>query len=288
MRSGTHAGRLACALTLGLSALLAGPLAALADYPPGPYPGPGPGGAFATVVVSQTVGSSGATISATFGAATLTLVVPANAFGAATQITVYADNPAVVDPLLPAGATLIEGFAVGWTPGSTAASALTLTISDPAIPGGAAVFQTTGGGLVPVTGAQVQPGSVTVSFTTDPGFVIAKVATSAKTAVTLTDAIAAGVNRGTSGFTTTSVFVKRGTYVTYLVRTSPNLAGHVVEIWLRSKTGTWVRTTSRLVAADGTAHYYLRITAWTAIQARFAGDTTYSPAASHARIAYTR
>lgn len=72
----------------------------------------------------------------------------------------------------------------------------------------------------------------------------------------LTDTIAPGVNRRTSGFGIASVVVPWGSYVTYLVRTDPNLAGKPLQIWTRSKTGAWAWTTTRTVAGDGTVRYY--------------------------------
>ena len=108
------------------------------------------------------------------------------------------------------------------------------------------------------------------------------------TPVSLTDGIAAGVDRGTSGFGTTSLVVLPDHYVTVLGRTSPNLAGSLVEIWVRSKTGDWHRLTSRLVAADGTVHYFARVNGWTAYWLKFAGDSTHAPAASHGRIATSK
>ena len=110
----------------------------------------------------------------------------------------------------------------------------------------------------------------------------------ALTPVTLTDGIAAGVDRGTSGFGTASLVVLPNHYVTVLGRTSPNLAGSLVEIWVRSKTGDWHRLTSRLVASDGTVHYFARVNGWTAYWLKFAGDSTHAPAASHGRIATSR
>jgi uncharacterized repeat protein (TIGR01451 family) len=98
----------------------------------------------------------------------------------------------------------------------------------------------------------------------------------------LTDAIAPGVNRGSSGFGTSSVILDQPGYVTFLVRLDPSLAGQKVELWTRTKTGAWVLTTSRLVAADGTVHYYRRISAWTGIWAKLADG------ASHGRIGTVR
>jgi hypothetical protein len=97
-------------------------------------------------------------------------------------------------------------------------------------------------------------------------------------AVTLTDAIAPGVNRGTTGFTTSSVVLAKPGYVTFLIRLDKSVAGKIVEIWTKSKTGSWRHTTSRYVAADGTVHYYANISTWTGFWGKYGG------ASSHGRI----
>jgi hypothetical protein len=66
------------------------------------------------------------------------------------------------------------------------------------------------------------------------------------------------------------------------VTTHPRFAGRTVEIWKRQKDGTWVVATKRLVAADGSVHYYTRINAWTALLAKLEGAT------SHGRVATPR
>ncbi len=104
-------------------------------------------------------------------------------------------------------------------------------------------------------------------------------------AVTLTDGIATGVNRGTSGFGTRSLVVAPNTYITVLARTDPNLAGSLVEIWVKSTTSDWHPLTLRRVATDGTVHYFARVNGWTAYWVKFPGDTTHAPASSHGRIA---
>ena len=103
--------------------------------------------------------------------------------------------------------------------------------------------------------------------------------------VVLTDGIAAGVVRGTDGFGLAGIAVPAGTYATYLIETEPSLAGKVLQVWTRSATGEWRQVTSRTVAADGTVRYFARVAAWTAFQARFAGDETAAPAVAHGRIA---
>jgi hypothetical protein len=106
--------------------------------------------------------------------------------------------------------------------------------------------------------------------------------------VVVTDGIATGVNRGTTGFVSASVVVPRGGSITLLGRTSPSLAGSVVQIWTRTKTGAWHVLTARVAATDGTIHYFAHVSGWTAYQLRFTGDSTHSPAVSHGRIATTR
>jgi len=148
------------------------------------------------------------------------------------------------------------------------------------------------GGYAAFSGCSIDRGSsssYTLSATSNP---VRTPATSGAflvsvplTPVTLTDAIAPGVNRGTSGFGTRSVVVPSSGYITVLARTSPNLAGSVVQIWVESKTSGWHVLTLRLVAADGTVHYYARVNDWTAYWIKFAGNSTYAPAASHGRVA---
>ncbi len=110
-------------------------------------------------------------------------------------------------------------------------------------------------------------------------------AVAAPSPVVLTDSIAAGVVRGADGFGLSGIVVPAGTYATYLVETEPSLAGKVLQVWTRSVSGDWRQVTSRTVAADGTARYFARVSAWTAFQARFAGDDTTAPAVAHGRIA---
>ena len=100
--------------------------------------------------------------------------------------------------------------------------------------------------------------------------------------VSLSDGIVAGVDRGTSGFRTRSVILPKPGYVTYLVRVGPAFAGKRVAIYTRSKNGTWVYVTGRTVAANGTVHYYRRITAWTGFWAKLDG------ASSHGRVGTVR
>ena len=100
----------------------------------------------------------------------------------------------------------------------------------------------------------------------------------------LTDSIAPGVLDGTEGFGTNTVLVGKGRYVTYLVRTSPNMKGRKLEIWTDTGKG-WTKTTTRQIAADGTARFHLRITARTGFWAKLPKSGSTPAAASHGRSA---
>jgi len=116
---------------------------------------------------------------------------------------------------------------------------------------------------------------------TSAGFLVS----SGLTRVGVTDAIAPGVNHGTGGFGTSSLIVAPNSYVTILGRTSPNLSGLSLQVWVRSKTTDWHLVTTRRVASDGTIHYFARVNGWTGYQLRFAGNGTFAAAHSHGRVA---
>ena len=80
--------------------------------------------------------------------------------------------------------------------------------------------------------------------------------------------------------------VKKGTYVTYLVTTSPSLAGKKVQIWMKTGSASkpWKLTKTVTVASDGTVRYYAKVTAYTGFQARWAGDKTYPAVRSEGRF----
>jgi predicted secreted protein len=107
---------------------------------------------------------------------------------------------------------------------------------------------------------------------------------SAATAATtvLMDSIGPGVMHGTDGFGSATVSVPKNGYVTYLVRTDSRLAGRKVQIW--TNTGkAWKLTTVRPVAADGSVHYFARVSGRIGFWAKFADA---KPAVtSHGRVA---
>ena len=68
---------------------------------------------------------------------------------------------------------------------------------------------------------------------------------------------ARGAREGTDGFCTSTVLVRKGGDITYLVRTSPAMKGRKLEIWTDMGSG-WKRRTSRDGGGHGTARYDAR------------------------------
>jgi len=98
----------------------------------------------------------------------------------------------------------------------------------------------------------------------------------------LADAIAPGVMHGADGFGTATVLVPKSGYVTYLVRTDSRLKGRKIQIWTDTGSG-WKLATTRAIDADGSVHYFARVTGRIGFWAKYAG---VSPAASsHGRSA---
>jgi hypothetical protein len=158
------------ALTIGVLAALLLPAAALAAYPPGPFPGPAPVGAFPVVVVSTTVCGAGQ-VTADDGTATVTVNIPAGAFADCTQVTVYGMSGDALGQLLPNGQTLIRAYAVGWD--GPAAASLTLTVKDPTIDTDSLAYRTAGSGLVADDTASVKAGRGSTDVLEPAGFVLA-------------------------------------------------------------------------------------------------------------------
>lgn len=107
---------------------------------------------------------------------------------------------------------------------------------------------------------------------------------------TLSSAIAPGVvTAGTTGFTTSLVRVSAGSRVTVRFTGGAALAGKRLEIWSRTRTGAYRIVTSRIADATGAVRYFAPpVAAWTAFQARFAGDLASGPAVSAGRVADIR
>jgi predicted secreted protein len=100
----------------------------------------------------------------------------------------------------------------------------------------------------------------------------------------LSDTIAPGVVEGVEGFGTASVLVPSGTYITYLARTDARLKGKTIQIWTNTGAG-WHLTTTRKIGADGTVHYFTRVTDRSGYWAKFVGDASHAAASGHGRSA---
>ena len=214
-----------------------------------------------TVSVSPTTIAAGGTVTYTYtvtnpGVAPLASVTVTDTACAPVR---YVSGDTDGDGILQAGETWI--YTCSATPGAT--------ITDGASASG------TANGRISVANAQT---TVTVPSAPPPP-------PATLTPVALTEGIAPGVDRGVAGFSTSSVVVPRDAYVTVLATTRPNLAGDVIQIWTRGKATDWRPATVRRVAADGTVHYYARVSGWTAYRMKFLGDATHAVATSHGRIA---
>jgi predicted secreted protein len=112
----------------------------------------------------------------------------------------------------------------------------------------------------------------------------APTAMGAQAVTALSDSIAPGVIHGVDGFGTASVLVPSGTYISYLARTDARLKGKTIQIWTNTGAG-WHLTTTRRIAADGTVHYFARVTQRSGYWAKFVGDSSHAAASGHGRSA---
>jgi hypothetical protein len=145
-------------------------------YAPPPPPAGVPGG-FAAVVTSVTIGPAGGTIGPVpVDGASLVITIPAGAFPSPVQISVTAPDLAAITP--PPGDTNVTGFGIqvglnGAAYPGTFLKPITATVSSPGIAATSAVLVWNGTAFVPDTVATESAGTATVSFDTDPQFVVA-------------------------------------------------------------------------------------------------------------------
>jgi hypothetical protein len=107
------------------------------------------------------------------------VTVPSGALPSGTTVSVYpVTGASALSSSVPSGQTYVASFAVSWespTGSSPAAStAITMTITDPAIRAGDTVYEMSSSGLKAVGTATVG-GVATVTFVNDPTFVLAAV-----------------------------------------------------------------------------------------------------------------
>jgi hypothetical protein len=107
---------------------------------------------------------------------TLHLVVPDGALPFGTQVCIYRADLSSLTAVVPAGQTPVSGYAVVWnSPGNVqpdALHAITLTVTDPAAPGGGTIFVLNKQTGAPTAAGTASAGSWTVTFVVDPGYVV--------------------------------------------------------------------------------------------------------------------
>jgi Putative Ig domain len=136
-------------------------------------------------------GTYAASVNATVKAGTIThlayhlhvasgaVTVPAGALPAGTTVSIFpVKDPAALVSKMPSGQSYLISFAVSWVApdgtSPTAKPAVSLTITDPAIKVGDAIYALTSKGLKAV-GVATKDGVATVSFANDPDLVVANV-----------------------------------------------------------------------------------------------------------------
>jgi len=129
------------------------------------------------VPVSGNVSSSAPlNVTLTSGSSTDAVSVPAGALPAGTVVSVYPiTTTSALLPLIPSGQTYLASVAVTWELSGTspaATSPVTLTITDPSIAVGDTVYELNSAGALTSVGTATTSGSVTVTFSSDPVFVI--------------------------------------------------------------------------------------------------------------------
>jgi hypothetical protein len=178
------------ATTNSLATGAAASVTALPVLPPAPPPTNVPTnslGAPTSVNASPTVP---VTISQISGGASAAVTVPAGALPSGTTVSVYP----VIDaaPLVaevPAGQSYVVSLVVAWqAPDGTspvAAAPITMSVSDPGIKAGDTIYEVTTAGLEAVGTATVD-GTATITFSSDPTFLIAATVLFAQSALTIT------------------------------------------------------------------------------------------------------
>ena len=140
---------------------------------------------------SATVSSTASTVvTLNSGGSSVTVSVPAGALPASTTISIYPiTSTSTLTGSVPAGQSYVLSFAVSWeTPDYTTPTAsvpLTLTITDPSIKAGDIIYELTSTGLVAMGTAAVD-GSATLTFSSDPVFVVAEATLARQVPLTLT------------------------------------------------------------------------------------------------------
>jgi len=168
------------AVGLAMLVALAGPASAAATgyspAPPTPPPvAPSTVCGSGTIVTSSDVGPGGGSINGVVGGSTVTVNVPAGAVPSGGVQVALTDTSGIAT--IPAGDTIVLSFGVNFcVDGSkftgTFSPPVTVTVSLPAIRPGQTLYEQTANGLVQITPAQIADGSLTITITGDPTFVL--------------------------------------------------------------------------------------------------------------------
>jgi hypothetical protein len=132
-----------------------------------------------TTPLLAVVGADGARLQDSAEGATVTVQVPAGALPPGTEVGIAsAANSSALRDRVRTGQAYLISFSVAWVaPGGsspTASAPLALTIVDPAVKAGDIIYMLHGDGLKAV-GTAAKQGRATVSFSSDPDFVVTRV-----------------------------------------------------------------------------------------------------------------
>jgi len=143
-----------------------------------PLPAGTPAGTYAAPVTAL-MGAQGLELKSTANGAVVSVSVPAGALPVGTEVALApVAHPAALISQVPAGQSYVVSLAVSWTvPDGTSAVAsapITMNIVDTSIRAGDTIYILTSHGLQALSTA-ASNGQATVTFTTDPDFVVASV-----------------------------------------------------------------------------------------------------------------
>lgn len=140
-------------------------------------------GSFSDVVTTSTLTTSGGTLQGTFNGTAFSVDIPSGALPGATQVVVYApqDLSAVTGAI--AGVSVVFLNSAGQPISGTLGTAASVTISNAHIVAGDTVDEWNGSSYVPYSDATVSAGKATITFSSDPSFVVVPSSSSVVTPV---------------------------------------------------------------------------------------------------------
>lgn len=141
-----------------------------------PTPPAGTGNAYTTVLTTQSVKTSGGSFTTSSGNTSVKVDVPAGAFATPEDVTITSGNAS--DTTATFAGTKYDGYKPTVTFGVNFSGAnptipITVTITNPSIPANAEVFKVASDGSLHQVSAIVSAGQLTITFSSDPDFVVA-------------------------------------------------------------------------------------------------------------------